>query len=226
MNNLFTKEEKNKLVNYILAFKLGNQVFPKILTDAYGNRIDLENFRINLINNRLQGEIDLVNFCSTVFSDFIPQYPVIITDLSLWANCLNYNYNSQYYKRRFFMLDGYSPKYNIAIEADYDSTHDPIYDNARDLYVLRANNISTLRIKNYGYLDNIESENTIIKFKKRMPKWINSAVDYSDITIYTWLTQFLGLYEILESIAQNIQPRFNKTTFMYYKNLCKIIGRN
>jgi hypothetical protein len=124
------------------------------------------------------------------------------------------------------MLDGYSPKYNIAIEADYNSTHDPTYDNARDLYILRANNISTLRIKNYGYLDNIESENTIIKLKKRLPKWINSAVDYSDIAIYTWLSQFPGLIEILDSIAQDIQPRFSRETLGYYKNLCKIIGRD
>ena len=223
---LLTNRERQKLLNNIPFWNIGKQKFPKYINTCEGI-LDLEKF----IRNRpapLSGESKLIKFCNKILGDVYSQYPLIITDLPMWRDCLTHTglSNSEYYNRRFFLFDGFSPSRNLVIEADYTTTHEPDYDAARDLYVSRKHGLFVHRVHDYGFSKNIDKtveEEFIRRFQNH--KWETDYIDYRELAIDQWLHRCPGLVNILTMVKEGNPPKGTKQDLVYYQDFCRIVGR-
>lgn len=224
---IITNKEKQKILNTIPFWYLGKQKYPKYISTSVGI-LDLENFRRHELGQIREGEKKLIDFFNSVVGDVIPQYPIIITDLYYWDQCLrNVGLNNSKYKnRRLFILDGFSPSRNSAIEADYITTHDPQYDIARDYYIQHKHNIITHRVLGYGFNkkdDEKTNRNIIKKFANNI--WDTEYINYNSFAVDQWLHRCPGLYDLLVSISLGNEPKGSEQLLTYYKDFCKIVGR-
>ena len=210
---ILTNREKQKILNNIPFWSIGRQKYPRYINTVNGI-FDLEAFRRNNLKVE-NGENKLIKFCNSIFRDVYQQYPIIIIDLAFWRQCLTDTglSNSKYYNKRFFVLDGFSPSRNLAIEADYITTHDRSYDTARDKYI-------------YGYDKNKDQEaNMILERRYKNIRWPTEYINYKPFVLDQWIHRCPGLYEVLELISSGIEPKWSKDMLGYYKDFCKITGR-
>lgn len=224
---ILTNIEKQRVLNNIPFWSIGGQKYPRYINSIYGV-LDLEAFRRN--NLKIEsGENALIEFCTKIFGDVYQQYPIIITDLAMWRQCLIDTglSNSDYYNKRFFVLDGFCPSRNLAIEADYVTTHDRSYDTARDKYIYTKHGIITHRVLGYGFNPKEDSESRkIMERRYRKVRWPTEYINYRPLALDQWLHRYPGLYEALELLAMGLEPKWTKELLGYYRDFCTISGRS
>jgi hypothetical protein len=223
---IFTKTELKLLYDYIPKWYIGNQAFP--IEDRFGR--NLINLRGDLLDNRSPGELKLFEYCKGIFKDLIPQYPILITNPTYWRECLKmvglYGDRSLM-SRNYFVLDMYSPTYDIAIEADYESTHIDKYDLIRDNFVNQEFGINTYRFKDYGKCRSINKtiNRDINRIHNRTnPNKISRVLDYRQFIICQWIyNKNPDLMTYLEYYYPD-KP-YNNALRKAYEDLCSIIHR-
>lgn len=147
-----------------------------------------------LLQRRQEGELSFVKFYKSLLEtydknkngDFIEQFPLLITNRSLWLECCDLagcmigkrDANGKVYRdTRYFVFDLYIPRPKIVFELDYDSTHPcPEYDNARDLYVGKKYGIKTVRFRDYK-----KDREKTIRINREVQKLLNVIMSDSEI---------------------------------------------
>lgn len=118
-----------------------------------------------------------------IVSGLVKEFFIPIYNHDAWKNILiscgsSGDHFKHYSKRGFFWLDYYHSLSRICLEFD-DTSHDLIYDMARDIYIKKYFGITTFRFQDYcGETKHHKSRNKEVQIKIDRSKDFNTVMDY------------------------------------------------
>lgn len=212
----------------------GHYIVPSNIKSHNGNLI---NIRSAIGNSKLNGNSKYVKSFKKDFAEFkvsigkqrdicyeyIQEFPVPIEDLNLWNNLLLREglspiNNSEFFNRRFFILDFLFFHSGVVVEIDSDFHDKPgrrNYDRARDKYLEKKYKLKILRIEKYGNLpetdkDSINQINNLIiqETNKYERNGSNHFLDFSNTIVNNFISDYEGILRFIDKIRNYLGDLF------------------
>lgn len=159
-----------------------------------------------------------------IYFEYVQEFPIPIEDLDLWVNLLykeglNPNNHSEFFERKFFLLDFffYYPGFIVEIDSDYHNPQErKRYDSARDKYISKKYGLETYRINKYG--DSVVSDKYSIEYIRdviieKTAKNYNYNLSYYDIDfsktiVGNYVKNNKGALEFIDKLKNYLQELF------------------
>lgn len=235
---------KNEDIEFIKQYVMKNDRYSFVINDHYiipsnirsysGNYI---NIRSTVENSKLNGNSkyvrsfrkDFINLRDSVdksmkkYFEFIQEFPVPIEDLNLWNNLLlreglSLTDNSEFFNRRFFLLDFllYYPGIVVEVDSDFhDHKQRRLYDQVRDKYLKIKYGLETYRVEKYGDTQitdtyHIGQIKDIVLQKVDRYDYNKSRyyLDFSNTIINNFISDYRGTLEVIDKIRSYLGDLF------------------
>ena len=168
-----------------------------------------------------------------IYFSYIQEFLIPIEDIDLWEDLLykeglNPNSNTEFFNRRFFLLDFffYYPGFIVEIDSDYHNPQErKRYDSARDKYIFIKYGLETYRINKYGesvvsdkysieYTRDIIIEKTVKNYNYNLSYY---NIDISETIVNNYIRNNRGALEFIDKLKIYLQELFKHSMIIITK---------